>query len=281
MRTEETFDRVTQAFVRRPGKNFAEGISLAVGIPDYEHAIIQHQNYIAALQQCGVDVSILKTDPLFPDGCFVSDMAVVTEQMAVLSNFPDQSPRQGEQQAAASVLGAGRFLKYITAPGRLDAGDVLQVRDQFYIGLSDHTNYAGAEQLSAHLREFGYASTIIDLTQENIVRLKAAALYIGRDRLIIREELARHYAFLEYEKIIVPREQKGAANAVMVNGTLLMPAGYPDIADEVRACGVPVIEVDMSEFEKMNGGLACLSLRVPHVEKANVVLMPTFGKKVA
>lgn len=281
MRTESTFDRITQAYVRKPGKNFAEGISPAVGIPDYERALHQHQKYIEALQSCGVDVSIIRNDTLFPDGVFLNDLAVVTEQMAVLANFPDQSPRQGEQQAAASVLGAARFVKHITSPGRLDAGDVLQVRDNFYIGLSDHTNQSGAEQLRAHLAEFGYQATILDLASENIVRLSVAAVYIGRDRLIIREELARHYAFLEYDKIVVSREERGAANAVMVNGKLLMPAGYPRVAGEVRDFGLEVVEVDVTEFEKMNGGLCCMAMRLPHIDKGNVVLMPTFGKRVA
>lgn len=281
MRTEETFDRVTQVYVRKPGKNFAEGISPAIGIPDFESVLLQHKNYCTALQQCGASVSILKTDPLFPDGCFLNDMAVVTEKMAVISNFPDQSPRQGEQQAHATILGATHFLKYITAPGRLDASDVLQVKDRYYIGLSDHTNRTGAEQLVAHLMEFGYHGSILDLSQENIVRLKSAATYLGKDRLLIREELARHYAFLEYEKTIVPQSQKAAANALMLNGTLILSAGYPDIVEEIRIFGIPVLEVDTSEFEKMNGGPGCLSIRLPHLEKGNVVLMPSLGKKTA
>ncbi len=225
MRAEDTFDRITQAYVRKPGKNLAEGISPATGVPDAELAAEQHKNYCRTLQDCGVDVTVLNNDPLFPDGCFISDMAVVTEQMAVVSNFPDQSPRQGEQQAIASFLGTGKFLKYITAPARLDCGDVLRVRDQFYIGLSDHTNQAGAEQLAAHLKDFGYQAVIIDLATENIVRLQTAATYLGKDRLLVREEVSRHFAFLEYDKVIVPREQTGAVNATMVNGTLLMPKG--------------------------------------------------------
>lgn len=281
MRKEETFDHIAQAYVRKPGKNFAEGISTATGTPDYDLACQQHQNYIKTLQKCGVTVSILRTDPLFPDGSFLSDMAVVTNQMAVLSNFPDQSPRQGEQAAAATVLGATHFLKFITAPGRLDAGDVLQVGQQFYIGLSDHTNQAGAEQLCTHLKDFGYQASIIDLAAENILRLRAAAAYLGKDRLLIREEITRHYAFLEYDKIIVPANLRGAANSIMINGTLVMPAGHAEIADEVRSYDIPMIEVDISEFEKRGGGLSCLSIRPPHLEKGNVVLLPSFGRKTA
>ena len=52
----------------------------------------------------------------------------MTERLAVLSNFSDSSPRQGEQQATASVLAGSRFLKFVTSPGRLDAGDVLRLR---------------------------------------------------------------------------------------------------------------------------------------------------------
>jgi dimethylargininase len=278
MRTEHNFDHISQAFVRKPGKNFMHGVCPAVGIPDVDRALTQHAEYCAALQKCGVEVKVLRTDPQFPDGAFISDMAVIIDNVAILSNFSDASPRQGEQQSVASILAGSHFLKFIQSPGRLDAADVLQIRDHIYIGLSDHTNPEGAAQLAYHLKDFGYQVTILDLEVENIVRMAAAGTYLGRDRILIREELARNYAFLEYEKIIVPASEKGAANACRINGTLLLPAGYSATAAELRLAGIPFIEVAVSEFEKMNGGLSCLSLRLPAVEKGNVVLMPQTRK---
>jgi dimethylargininase len=281
MRTEGTFDRVTHALVRPPGRNFAEGICPAIGIPDYERALLQHASYCAALEKCGVEVTTLKTESLFPDGCFVSDMAIIAGNLAVVCNFSDDSPRQGEQKAAAGHLSATRFLKFIAAPGRLDGGDVLQIQDRFSIGLSDHTNAKGAEQLSRFLAEFGYKSDILDLEGDSPLRLRMAATYLGRDRLLIREDISKHYAFLQYEKIVVPREEGRAANAIMVNGTLILPAGCPDTRAQLRAAGIPVIETDVSEFEKMNGGLNCLSLRLPAQDRGNVVSLPERSRRIA
>ena len=274
MRTEETFDRVIHAVVRPPGHNFAEGTCPAAGIPDYELALVQHAAYCAALEKCGVALTSLKADTHFPDGCFISDMAVVAGNLAVVCNFADDSPRQGEQKASASRLSSARFLKFVTSPGRLDSGDVLQIQDYFYIGLSDHTNPKGAAQLSRFLQEFGYKAEILDLEGETPLRLRMAAAYLGRDRILIREDISRHYAFLQYEKIIVPREESRGANAVMVNGTLLLPAGCPVTLSRLKAAGIPVIETDISEFEKMNRGLSCLSLRLPVPARDNVIALP-------
>ena len=276
MRKEDSFDRISHAYVRKPGKNMAEGVCPAVGLPDVERALYQHDLYCVALSACGVDVKALRTDPDFPDGCFISDMALLAGSVAVLSNFSDKSPRQGEQQAIATLLGRTHFLKHISAPGQFDAADVLKIRDHFYIGLTDHTNHHGAEQLAAILRDVGFKASILELYEENIVRMTTAAPYLGRDRILIREELAKNFAFLEYDKIVVPTEEKGAANAFMVNGTLLMPKGYPQTARELKLAGIAIREVDVSEFEKMNGGLGCLSLRLPAVDKGNIVLMTNF-----
>ena len=282
MRTEETFDRISHAITRRPGKNFAEGICPAVGIPNYERALAQHKAYCDALEKCGVALTVLPADTQFPDACFISDMAIVTEYLAVIGSFADNSPRQGEQKDVASALAATKILKFVTAPGKLDCSDVLQIRDHFYIGLSDHTNQEGASQLAFFLKEYGYKVTMLDLSkEESVQRLNTAATYLGRDRILIRENLARHFSFLEYEKIAVPNKERSGSNAVMVNGTLIMPAGYSETLAAVGDAGIPVIEVNVSEFEKMNGGLGCLSLRLPKPTENRVIELPLRRKSAA
>jgi len=281
MNREEIFDKIAVAYVRRPVKNMGEGVSPAVGIPDVERALLQHEQYCEALRRCGVDVVTVPSDPEFPDGSFMGDMAVVADNVAVLGNFTDDNPRQGEQRSAAEMLAGGKFMRFVTAPGRLDAGDVLQINDRFYIGVSDHTNTEGAAQLAFFLKEYGHEATVIDMDGDVSFRLKSAVTYLGRDRVLIREELERHYAFLEYEKIVVPSSEKKAANALVVNGTVLLPAGCPLTARKLADLDIPVIEVNVSEFEKMNGGLSCLSLRVPKTAQGNVVQLPTRGKKTA
>lgn len=263
MHNENTQGRITHVVTCQPGRNIAESALPLVGIPDYERACKQHLDYCLALEQCGVRVSVRGANDAFANGFFIQSDAVVTEYLAVIGNFRENSGRQGEQKEIASALAGSKFLKVITSPGYLDCRDVLQLDGQFFIGLSEYTNHEGAAQLAYYLKEYGYQATVIDIAPEDGIRLGSAVTDLGDNRLLIREELARHFAFLGYEKILVPYHERGAANAQMINGTLIMPAGYTETRAEVRLLGIPVIEVNVSEFEKLGGGLKCLALAVP------------------
>lgn len=259
---------ISHAYVRKPGGNLAESALAGVGIPDADRALYQHEAFCRALGQCGVEVRATRHDPAFPGGCFIGDMAVMAGNLAVICNFADKSPRQGEQQMAASLLAGSRILKFITAPGTLDAADVARVGDQFFIGLSERTNHEGAAQLAFFLTEFGFAATVLDIAQDTPLRLSAVVCDAGpaadgRRRVLLREDLARHYAFLTFDKIVVPWDMRGAINARLVNGTLLMPQGFAAVAEALRQRGQPVIELQLSEFEKMSGGIASLALCLP------------------
>jgi dimethylargininase len=277
MATAETFDRISHAIVCPPGKNLAAAATL--GIPDDARAAAQHYKYIEALKQCGVEVTTMTADHAFPNACFVGNMAVVTEYLAVIGNFNNHSPRQGEQKSVASALAGEKFLKFITAPGLLDGDDVLRVGNHFYIGLSEFTNHEGAAQLAFFLKEFGYAVTVLEQEPENAVRLNTAAVYLGHNSLIIREELARNFAFLGFNKIIVPHRERGAASALMVNGTLLLPAGYAETAAAAKDAVASVIEINVSEFEKMGGGLKNLSLCLPKIAKNGPLELPELSRQ--
>ncbi len=185
----------------------------------------------------------------------------------MIGNFSNHSPRQGEQKGVASALAGDKFLKFITAPGLLDAEDVLRIRNHFYVSLSNFTNQEGAAQLAFFLKEFGYALTVLEQDPENVVRLNTAAVCLVHNCLLIREELSRNFAFLGFDKVIVPHQERGAANALMINGTLLLPAGYAATAAAVDEVVNPVIEINVSEFEKMGGGLRSLALCLPKVAK--------------
>lgn len=269
-----TSHRISHAIVCPPGKNLAS--AAAVGVPDEARAARQHQKYIEALMQCGVTVTTLAPDAALPNACLVGDVAVITENLAVVGNFANTSPRQGEQKNIASALAGDKFLKFITAPGLLDAEDVLRIDNHFYIGLSEQTNHEGAAQLAFFLTEFGYEVTVVEQEAANAVRLGTSATWLGNNNLLIREELARNFAFLSFDKIIVPHRERGAANAQMINGTLLLPAGYAETAAAVKPAVATIIELNVSEFEKMGGGLKNLALPLPHVAKEGRVDLDNF-----
>jgi len=137
------------ALVRRPGHSLINGITSApeLGKPDYGLAITQHDAYIEALKSCGVEVTVLEADERFPDSCFVEDVAVCTKKFVVITN-PGASSRKGEEKEIVEVIKKYyNDIEYIKEPGTLEGGDVMMVKDHFYIGLSKRTNREGAEQL--------------------------------------------------------------------------------------------------------------------------------------
>ena len=87
------------AIVKTPARSLASGITSApeLGKPDYAKALEQHQSYIRALEDCGVNVTILEADDQFPDSCFIEDVAVCTRAFAIVTS-PGADSRKGEQK---------------------------------------------------------------------------------------------------------------------------------------------------------------------------------------
>ncbi|WP_312354140.1 arginine deiminase family protein, partial [Aminipila sp.] len=153
--------------VRRPCKAMVEGITSApeLGKPNYELALKQHDTYIEALKQCGVQVTVLDALEQYPDSCFVEDPAVITSKCAIITN-PGAGSRNGEK---AEILSAVKKffrddqIEYITAPGTLEGGDVMMVGDHFYVGRSARTNEEGIRQFIEILEKHGLTGSEVPL----------------------------------------------------------------------------------------------------------------------
>jgi dimethylargininase len=252
-----------RAIVRPPGFNFAEGLTtVELGRPDYELALEQHIHYCSALQRSGLTLISLEADPRYPDSTFVEDTAILTERGAILTR-PGASSRAGEVAAIRDAL-CQYFpsLYSIESPGTLDGGDICQAGDHFYIGLSERTNESGAEQLAEWLAKMDYRSTIVDIRgMAEILHLKCGISFIGDNRIVITESLAQRESFSGYELIRVEGGEEYAANCVRVNDNILAASGFPALEARLLDLEYQVITLDMSEFQKMDGGLSCLSLR--------------------
>ncbi len=251
------------AIVRIPGSNFAEGLTTVdLGVPNYEGVMRQHACYCKALQECGLTLTTLDADLRHPDSTFVEDTAVLTPRAAILTR-PGVPSREGEVAAIRETIG-GFFPAplQIGAPGTLDGGDICEAEDHFFLGLSHRTNEEGVRQLAAHLASQGYSSSVIDIRgMSSILHLKSGISYIGDNTMVVMEEMAGNTLFRNYELIRVPTEESYAANCVRVNERLLVAAGYPRLTAELADRGFNPLALDMSEFQKMDGGLSCLSLR--------------------
>jgi dimethylargininase len=251
------------AIVRTPGMNFAQGLtSVDLGIPRYDQVLAQHARYCEALVACGLAITTLEADLDHPDSTFVEDPAVLTARCAVLTR-PGAQSREGEVAAIRPVLRSFfPVTMEIERPGTVDGGDICEAEDHFFLGLSLRTNEEGARQLAAHLAGVGYPSTVVDVRgMSSILHLKSGVSYIGNNTLVVMEEMAGWEAFAGYELICVVSEESFAANCVRVNDRVLVATGYPRLTAELTARGFNPLELDMSEFRKMDGGLSCLSLR--------------------
>jgi dimethylargininase len=253
----------TRAIVRPPAPNFSQGLNTAgLGAPDYERALQQHANYCAALVECGLKVITLPPDEDYTDSTFVEDTAVVTDHFAVLTR-PGAPSRAGETASMRRAL-AEFFpdLASIEAPGTVDGGDVCEAGKHFFIGISERTNEASVRQLTALLAPFGYTGTSVDIRSErSLLHLKSGLAYLGENRLVVTEALAGRAEFAGYEQVLVNDAEAYAANCVRLNSFVLVAAGYPLFAAKLQGLGYRTIALEMSEFQKMDGGLSCLSLR--------------------
>ncbi len=250
---------VLKAIVRIPPENFSQGITSSdLGKPDYRLALKQHNDYCQVLKDCGVHLIILEKDTDFPDSAFVEDTAVVNENCAVITR-PGDTRRRGEEVKINEVLSRYRKAERIKEPGTVDGGDVLRIENKYYIGLSQRTNRQGGEQLSEILKKYGYESVFIKVT--NMLHLKSGVNYLDKGVILIRKEISALSCFKTIHKITVSPKESYAANCVSINGSVLIPSGFPDTYQKIKSEGFSIKALNMSEFEKMDGGVSCLSIR--------------------
>jgi dimethylargininase len=248
------------AIVRKPGKSIIHGLTTSkLGVPDYRRALAQHQSYIDALEACGLEVLILEANESFPDSTFVEDTALLTPRCAIMMN-PGVPSRKGE------ILDIGKavsqyypVIEKVDAPGTVEAGDIMMVGRHFYIGLSERTNEDGANQVIKILKKYGMSGSTVTL--EKVLHLKTGLSYLENNNLVVCGEFAAKRAFKKFNRIEIPNNESYAANCVWINDKVIMPAGYPVAKQKISDQGYAIIETDVSEFQKLDGGLSCLSLR--------------------
>jgi dimethylargininase len=231
--------------------------------PDHALTVKQHDEYCLALQSLGLRLIRLPADEHYPDSTFVEDTAIVAERVAVITRPGAPSRRSEVDEIRQTLTQFYSSVQTITGPGTLDGGDVCQVEDHFFIGISERTNEDGATQLSGILKSAGYASTSIDIRNlsPRLLHLKSGLAYLGAHRLVVDAELSERAEFQEFERICPDADEAYAANCLAFGNTVLIAAGYPRFEEELRKLGLKTRALDMSEFQKMDGGLSCLSLR--------------------
>ena len=230
-----------------------------LGPVNHENALKQHNDYVEALKKVGVQVTVLEPLEDFPDSCFVEDTAVLTKKFAILCN-PGADSRNGEKYPMHETLkGFYKDIEEIKAPGTVDGGDVMMVGDFFYVGISARTNEEGARQFVEYLRKYDYDGVAVPLKE--MLHLKTGLAYLENNNLLIAGEFIEDPMFKDFNKVVIPEDESYAANCIWMNDYVLVPEGYPKVKKAIEDLGYKIIEVDTSEFKKLDGGLSCLSLR--------------------
>ena len=214
----------------------------------------QHEKYCDTLSELGLEVIHVPRDDVFPDSCFVEDNAVVENGKALICRMAKES-RRGEQPGVAAVLEGIMPIKWAEEPATIEGGDVVHAKGKLISGISLRTNLEGVTQMKEWLDV--PVATIFDPT---IMHLKSYVTYLGKDIMIATEKYAKHPALEGYNILIPPSEDEYAADTLSVGDTVLMAAGYDTAQLMVKEAGFDVISMEVSEIQKCDGALTCLSI---------------------
>jgi dimethylargininase len=249
----------THAILRAPGRSAVDGLRAHDGpSPSFEGIAREHAAYARALAACGLDLTIL--DPLeqHPDALFVEDPALVFPEGAILLP-PGAESRAAEAGHLRPVL-ERHFDVQTLAEGHADGGDVMVTPGEVLIGLSARTDEAGARSLASALDRLGKRARIVT-PPRGALHLKTIASLVDEETILTTAEGAEGELFARYRRIVLDPEEAAAANALRVNDTLLLAAGYPRIADHLARLGHDIVLLDTTHVARIDAGMSCMSLR--------------------
>lgn len=217
----------------------------------------QHHAYEAALASLGARVVSLPEEPELPDSMFVEDPAIVLEEIAVV--FPlGTETRRREAASLAKAIAEFRKLEYVTLPGTVEGGDILQIGRKLFVGLTARTNEEGIRQLRTIVAPYGYEVITVPVT--GCLHLKSAVTHLGNNVLLANRRWFDAVPFAGYEWIDVEPGEPHAGNALALNGSVLFPASFPLTLARIEAKGFRVLPIDIAELQKAESGLTCSSL---------------------
>jgi dimethylargininase len=248
------------ALVRRPSPRLPEGIVTHIERQpvNYELACKQWDSYIEALVESGWKTVEVPPADDCPDGVFVEDTMVVYKNVAVIASPAAPARRPEVLDAEPAVADLGYFIRRIHPPGTLDGGDVLKVGETIYVGRGGRTNGEGIRQLRQLLSPLG--ANVVAVPISKVLHLKSAVTALPDGSIIGYMPLVDTPGFFPHF-VAVP-EESGAHVVVLGEGKLLMAADCPRTAELIAGLGYEPVVVDISEFQKLEGCVTCLSVRL-------------------
>lgn len=224
---------------------------------DIGKAIEQHDRYEECLRSLGISVVSLPALVDSPDAVFVEDPAIVLDEIGVMTRMGAES-RRAESASLAEAVARFRTLRWIAEPGTLEGGDVVRIGRRLFVGRSARSNAAGIAQLQSEVAPFGYAVEAVPM--RGCLHLKSACTYLGREAVLANRDWVDLGPFAGCHVIDVAPEEPGAADVLAIGDTVLIPASFPRTARVLELAGWGVLPIDVSELQKAEAGVTCMSL---------------------
>jgi dimethylargininase len=252
---KRTITAITRAV--SPGLADCELTFLARQKIDVAKAIEQHRGYEECLARLGVRLVRLPAEPDLPDSVFVEDAAIVLDELAVITK-PGIITRQTETESAAEALSEFRPLKFIQPPATIEGGDVMRIDRRLYTGLSARTNREGLSQLREIVEPYNYRVETIETV--GCLHLKTGCAYLGHQTILANRNWINVQTLAGFDLIDVPEDEPWAANTLTIGDTVMTPSRFPKTRGLIEERGFKTLMIDVSELQKAEAGLTCLSL---------------------
>jgi len=224
---------------------------------DIELAVQQHKEYCEALEKLGVKVITLTENSSMPDSVFVEDTALVLDEVAIIT-YMGANSRKPESELIADTLSKFRKIARIAPPARIDGGDILRIGKKLFVGNSTRTNKKAVRALHKHASPFGFE--IAKVKVSGCLHLKTGCTALDENTVLINPEWIDREAFRGFRQIEVPVNEPYAANVLRIGETLLIPENFKRTIEMVEERGHKVQTLDISEFQRAEAGLTCLSI---------------------
>jgi dimethylargininase len=243
-----------------PASNLAKGVVTHIErtAVDTERADAQWEAYTKVLEDNGWTTREVAFAESLADSVFVEDTLVILDNVAVVTRSSVKSRRDEADAAEDAAASLGLNIERIMHPGTLDGGDVLVVGDRIYVGRGSRTNADGIRQFREIATRAGYRVTAVPVTKA--LHLKTALTALPDGTILGHTDLVDNPAF--FPRFLSVPEKAGTNVVVLSETSVLVSSSAPKTAAMITDLGYTVVSVDISEFEKLEGSLTCLSVRV-------------------
>lgn len=248
------------ALIRRPGPLLSDGLVTHIEREPVNVALAvrQWQTCVDAMASSGWNMIEVPAADDCADAVFIEDAAVVFRDRALICR-PGAPSRRAETSAVAEALeDLGYAITLVDAPATIDGGDVLKVGSTMYIGRGGRTNPEGIRQAETAFAPDGVAVIAVPTTK--VLHLKSAVTALPDGRIIGYPPVVDDPSV--FPSFVSMPEESGAHVVDLGNDRLLIAASAPQSAELIQDLGYEPVIVDISEFEKLEGCVTCLSIRL-------------------